>query len=203
MTNKTLLSAFLGLALAAGLSAVETGKPAPGFSLPGLAGKAVSLEQFKGKTVVLEWINPGCPFVKKHYDNSGNLPALQKQFVGKDLVWLAINSSAAGKEGHWAGAAEAQAYKDAQKAAMSDILLDADGTVGHLYGAKTTPHMYVIDPKGVLVYQGAIDSIASTKAKDIKKATNWVAQALGELKAGKAVSVSDTKPYGCSVKYAK
>ncbi len=186
---------------AGGLQAAEVGKAAPDFKLNGLGGKAVALSQFKGKTVVLEWVNEGCPFVKKHYHNSGNLPALQKKYTDKGVIWLSVASSAEGKEGYWASATEAQAFKDAQKASMTDILFDPDGSVGHAYGAKTTPHMYVIDRKGILVYAGAIDDKASTKAKDIPGSKNWVAQALDEVLAKKKVSVPETRPYGCSVKY--
>ncbi len=202
--KKTILNGLLGLALAAGLQAgIETGKPAPDFSLSDEQGKTVKLSDFKGKTVVLEWLNEGCPFVQKHYHDSGNLPALQKKYTDKKVVWLSIVSSAEGKQGYWATGEEARAFKAQQKAAMTHILKDADGAVGRAYGAKTTPHMFIIDAKGVLAYQGAIDDKASTKARDIPKAKNWVAQALDEILAKKPVSVSDTKPYGCSVKYAK
>lgn len=202
--KKTVLSALLGLALATGLhAAVETGKPAPDFTLSNEAGQAVKLSDYKGKTVVLEWLNEGCPFVQKHYHHSGNLPALQKKYTDKKVVWLSIVSSAEGKQGHWATGEEASAFKAEQKAAMTHILKDADGAVGTAYGAKTTPHMFIVDAKGTLAYQGAIDNKPSTKAKDIAGATNWVAQALDEIQAKKPVSVSDTKPYGCSVKYAK
>ena len=201
MKLKTL---FLAAALAAPLAlsaAVEIGKAAPDFKLTGDDGKAHSLADYKGKTVVLEWVNEGCPFVKKHYHQSGNMPALQKKYTDKGVVWLSIVSSGEGMQGHWASPAEAAEFKTAQKGAMTAILLDPEGTVGQAYGAKTTPHMYIVDKAGKLAYQGAIDNIASAKAKDIPKATNWVAQALDELAAGKAVSVSQTRSYGCSVKY--
>lgn len=202
--KKSILNGLLSLALAAGLHAgVETGKPAPDFTLADENGKAVKLSDYKGRTVVLEWLNEGCPFVQKHYHDSGNMPALQKKYTDKKVVWLSIVSSAEGKQGHWATGAEAAAFKADQKAAMTHILMDADGAVGTAYGAKTTPHMYIVDAKGVLAYQGAIDDKASTKAKDIAGAKNWVAQGLDELLAKKPVSVTDTKPYGCSVKYAK
>jgi peroxiredoxin len=200
----TILSGLLGLALAAGLQArVTTGDSAPDFSLPSHEGKSVKLSDFKGKTVVLEWINEGCPFVVKHYDSSGNLPKLQRKYSAKGVVWLGIVSSAEGEQGYWATGGEAKAWADKHQAGLSAILLDPEGTVGRAYGAKTTPHMYIIGKDGKLAYQGAIDSKASTKAKDIKGATNWVAQALDEVLADKPVSVTDTKPYGCSVKYKR
>jgi len=196
------IALLLGLGLAASLAALETGKPAPDFSLADENGKAVSLKQFKGKTVVLEWVNNGCPFVHKHYD-SGNMQALQKKHTAQGVVWLSICSNAQGKEGYWPDGAAAKAFKAAEKASMTAILRDPEGTVGHLYSAKTTPHLYIVDKKGILAYQGAIDDQPSTDPRDIPKARNWVEQALGELAAGKAVSVSDTKPYGCSVKYKR
>lgn len=196
---KKLISAAL-LALSLQAHALEIGKPAPDFKLPGLTAKTVSLAQYKGKTVVLEWVNEGCPFVRKHY-SGGNMQGLQKKYTDKGVVWLSIASSAEGKEGFWPSAAEAAAFKAAKKAAMTDILLDPDGSVGHAYGAKTTPHLFVINAKGTLVYQGAIDDKPSTNAADIAKSKNWVAQALDEVLAKKVVSVPETKPYGCSVKY--
>lgn len=179
---------------------MEIGKPAPDFKLPGLSAKTVSLSQYKGKTVVLEWLNEGCPFVRHYYDK-GNMQALQKKYTGKKVVWLSIVSSAAGHEGYFADAKAAAKFKADEKASMTDVLLDPAGTVGHAYGAKTTPHMFVIDAKGALVYQGAIDDKPSTNAADAANAKNWVAQALDEVLAKKAVSVPETKSYGCSVKY--
>lgn len=198
---KLILKLLLSLCFAGALQALETGKPAPDLSLIDADGNTQTLSQFKGKLVVLEWINEGCPFVRKHY--SGNMQALQRKSRARGSVWLSICSSAKGKQGYWATGAEANAFRQRSAAAMSAILLDPDGTVGHLYGAKTTPHMFVIDKAGILVYQGAIDNRPSTRANDIAGATNWVSQALDELAAGKSVSVSDTKPYGCSVKYKK
>jgi peroxiredoxin len=202
--KRTILNGLLGLALAAGLQAkVSTGDSAPDFSLPSHEGKTVKLSDYRGKTVVLEWINEGCPFVVKHYDKSGNLPKLQKKYTDKGVVWLGIVSSAEGEQGYWGTGEEAKAWADKHKAGLSAILFDPEGTVGQAYGAKTTPHMYIITKDGKLAYQGAIDNKASTKVKDIKEATNWVAQGLDEVLAGKPVSVSDTKPYGCGVKYKK
>ena len=197
---KPLLAAAL-LALSLPALAADNGKPAPAFEAKTAGGKTVKLADYKGKIVVLEWVNEGCPFVHKHYD-SGNMQALQKKYTARGVVWLSVASSAPGKQGYWADGAPALAFKKERAAHMSEILLDPAGTLGQAYGAKNTPHMFVIDAKGRLTYQGAIDSIASTDTKDIAKATNWVAQALDELLAGKPVSVGRTRPYGCGVKYA-
>lgn len=194
---KKLLSTLLLLAATA--QAVDNGKPAPDFSLPDLDGKARTLAEFKGKHVVLEWVNHGCPFVKKHYD-SDNMQALQKEFTGKGVVWLSICSSAEGKQGHMSAADWKKATAD-KGAAPTAVLIDADGKVGKLYGAKTTPHMYIVDPKGVLVYQGAIDDKDSYDKTDVQGSRNHVREALNESLAGKPVSKSSTTPYGCSVKY--
>ena len=176
----------------------EVGKPAPAFTLTDSNGKTHSLSDFAGKTVVLEWNNPECPFVKKHY--AGNMQGQQKDATGQDVVWLTINSGKAGKQGHMDGA-EAKAYLTKSNAAPTAYLLDADSATGVAYGAKTTPHMYVIDAKGTLQYMGAIDSVPSADVGDIADATQYVTQALTELKSGQPVSVASTQPYGCSVKY--
>ncbi|HVJ62827.1 MAG TPA: thioredoxin family protein [Tahibacter sp.] len=175
------------------------GDTAPAFTLTDSNGKARSLAEFKGKTVVLEWTNAECPFVKKHY-GSGNMQAQQKEAAGEGVVWLTINSGAPGKQGAVDGAG-ANAVIKTSGGAQSAYLLDPDGKVGHEYGAKTTPHMYVIDGEGKLRYMGGIDSIQSADQADVPKATQYVRQALAELKGGKAVSVSTSQPYGCSVKY--
>lgn len=189
----------LGTAITA--QAVEVGQPAPAFTLTDTQGKSHNLADFKGKTVVLEWINHGCPFVVKHY-SGGHMQALQKEYTGKGVVWLSICSSAAGKQG--AMSAEDWNKTNTEKgAAPSAVLLDTDGKVGQLYGAKTTPHMYLINAEGTLAYAGAIDSIKSTSSDDIPKATNYVKAGLDEILAGKPVSTPSTPPYGCSVKYAK
>jgi hypothetical protein len=200
--KKALFALFVGLFLAPKLPALETGKPAPDFKLKDQNGSPVSLSQYKGKTVVLEWVNSGCPFVGKHY-GSGHMQGLQRKHIANGVVWLSISSSAKGKEGYWATGEDAFAWRQAQHASMTAILLDPSGKVGKLFGAKTTPHMFIIDKSGKLVYQGAIDDKPSTDPKDLSTAKNWVDQALGEIAAGKPVSVSDTKAYGCSVKYAK
>jgi len=175
------------------------GKAAPDFSLKDTAGKTWNLKDQKGKVIVLEWFNHGCPFVKKHYD-SGNMQKLQKEYTGKGVVWVSINSSAPGKQGYAEGAAHAAVFKE-KKAAPSVVLVDSDGTVGHLYGAKTTPDMYVIDKSGKLVYSGAIDSKSTFDAGDIPSSENYVKKALDEVLGGKTVTTTNTKPYGCSVKY--
>jgi hypothetical protein len=195
---------FVALALAlacAGpvLAKAVVGEPAPDFTLTDSNGKSESLSQFKGKTVVLEWNNPDCPFVGKHY-KSGNMQKQQADATAAGIVWLTINSSATGKQGDLDGAG-ANAYVVKVGAKQTAYLLDPQGVAGHAYGARTTPHMYVIDPQGILRYMGGIDSIKSTDVDDIGKATQYVPQALGELKAGKAVSVPVSEPYGCSVKY--
>jgi Redoxin len=195
----SLLAAAMTMTIAPAVMAkAVVGQPAPAFSLTDSNGKARTLEEFKGKTVVLEWTNAGCPFVKKHY--TGNMQAQQKSATADGVVWLSINSGAAGKEGHVDGAG-ANAVIKSSGAAQSAYLLDASGEVGKQYGAKTTPHMYVIDAAGTLRYMGAIDSIQSADPADIPKATQYVSQALAELKSGKSVSVSTSQPYGCSVKY--
>jgi len=179
--------------------APKVGQPAPNFTATDINGKSRSLSEFKGKYVVLEWHNQGCPFVKKHYD-SGNMQKLQKELTAKGAVWLSIISSAPGAQGYVTPEQE-KAYLAEKKAAPSDVLFDPEGSVGHLYGAKTTPHMFVIDDKGVLVYAGAIDDRPSTEASDVATAKNFVRAAYEESSAGKPVSTTSTAPYGCGVKY--
>jgi peroxiredoxin len=200
------LIALLAATLAAfsfnlALASVENGKPAPDFTLTDLDGKAHKLSDFKGKVIVLEWNNPDCPFVKKHYEKSGNLPATQKAATADGVIWLTINSGATGKQGGDYTADQLKEYLAKNHAVPTAYLPDHDGKVGHLYGAKTTPHLYVINKEGVLVYQGAIDSIRSAEPADIAKATNYVNAALAAVKAGKPVEKASTEPYGCSVKY--
>jgi hypothetical protein len=180
-------------------AAATVGQPAPDFALQDTSGKTVRLSDFKGKHVVLEWTNPGCPFVRKHYE-SGNMPATQKDATSKGVVWLAINSTEKAS-GDYLEPAALAAWKQKHQAAPTAVLLDAEGTTGRAYGARTTPHMYIINPEGKLVYAGAIDSIASARAADIPKATNYVQQALAQALAGKPLSVATTAPYGCSIKY--
>lgn len=177
------------------------GKAAPDFTLTDIQGKSVKLSDYKGKYVVLEWTNYGCPFVAKHYD-SGNMQALQKKWTDKGVVWLSICSSAKGKEGSMS-AADWKTKSAEHKAAGTAILLDESGTVGKSYGAKTTPHMFVIDPSGTLIYKGAIDDKPTYKQADVKGAKNYVDAALTESMGGKPVSMNSTESYGCSVKYGK
>jgi hypothetical protein len=159
----------------------------------------VKLSDFRGKFVVLEWTNPECPYVRRHYD-SGNMPSLQKEVATKDVVWLAVNSSSP-SSGEFTTPENMAKWLAAKGAAPKATLIDQDGKVGRLYGARTTPHMYVIDPQGRLVYAGAIDDKRWASAAETKSAKNHVRAALGEAMTGKPVSVSATSPYGCSVKY--
>jgi hypothetical protein len=174
------------------------GQPAPAFSVTDISGKTVNLGDLKGRTVVLEWHNFNCPFVKKHY-NSGNMQALQQKY-GKDVVWVAVNSTNRAHPDYFDGPAIAAQLQKAA-ATPASYLIDEPGTMGRAYGARTTPHMYIIDPAGKLVYNGAIDDKRSSNPEDIKTSKNYVSAALDEMKAGKAVSVSSTTPYGCSVHY--
>ncbi|KNZ30665.1 MAG: alkyl hydroperoxide reductase [Methylibium sp. NZG] len=187
-----------GLAGAAGAATV--GAPAPDFQLKDATGKTVKLADFKGKHVVLEWTNPGCPFVVKHY-GSQNMQGLQKEFTAKNVVWLGVSSTAPGHSDYLAPAALTAKYK-AWGSAHSAMLMDDDGTVGRAYSARTTPHMYVIDPAGKLIYAGGIDDKRSSNPDDVKTAKNFVRAALTESMAGKAVTTPTAAPYGCSVKYA-
>ena len=179
--------------------AATVGQAAPDFSAPDLAGKAVKLSDYRGKFVVLEWTNPECPYVRRHYD-SGNMPSLQKEFAAKGVVWLAVNSSSP-ESGEFTPPEGMTKWVAAKGAAPTAVLIDKDGKVGRLYGARTTPHMYVIDPQGKLVYVGAIDDKRWANVEETKSAKNHVRAALGEAMAGKPVAVSATTPYGCSVKY--
>lgn len=191
------------VACATGSAAAQTavvGKAAPDFTLTDTNGKTHALSSYKGRHVVLEWVNFGCPFVAKHY-GSANMQKLQTAYMDKGVVWLAINSSAEGKQGYYTPA-EVNALLKEKASAPTAYLLDTDGKVGHLYGAKTTPHMYVIDPKGTLVYAGGIDDKPTTDVADVAGATNYVRAALDETLAGKPVTTAVSKPYGCSVKYA-
>ena len=198
---KNLLTAsVLALASVAACAAATVGQPAPTFSVVDTAGKAVNLADFKGRHVVLEWVNPECPFVMKHY-GSANMQGTQKAAAAKGVVWLAVNSTAADHSEYKSPAVLAQ-WMQAQKAAASATLMDADGRIGRAYGARTTPHMYIIDPQGKLVYAGGIDNKPSTNPADIPGATNHVKVALAESVAGKAVSQATTRPYGCSIKYS-
>ncbi len=185
--------------LGAAAQAATIGQAAPDFSLTDVNGKTVKLSDFKGKPVVLEWNNPGCPFVRKHY-GSGNIPALQKEFTGKGVAWLTINSTEDASSDYKTPPQLAR-WMAEQKAAPTAVLMDEEGTVGRAYSARVTPHMYLIDARGRLVYAGAIDSIPSARTADIERATNYVRQGLNELLAGKPVSVAQNQAYGCTIKY--
>jgi peroxiredoxin len=180
--------------------AARVGDAAPQFTATDSNGQPHKLADYKGKFVVLEWTNNGCPYTRKHYV-SGNMQALQKQWTGKGVVWLTILSSAPGQQGYMTAAQE-NSYLGAEHAAPTAAILDPQGTIGHLYAAKTTPHMYVIDPDGKLIYAGAIDDHATTDAGDVAASKNYVSAALSAALAGQPVATAYTRPYGCSVKYA-
>jgi peroxiredoxin len=197
-----LLTALVTIATSTALFAADSpavGTTAPDFSLTDSKGKTQTVSQYKGKYVVLEWFNPECPFVKKHY-GSGNMQKLQEEFTGKGIVWLTIDSSAPGLQGNLT-AEQANAKMAEWKTRQTALVLDPDGKAGRSYGAKNTPHMFVINPEGKIVYEGAIDSKATPNPADITSATNYVKVALDESLSGKAVSNANTKPYGCSIKY--
>jgi peroxiredoxin len=197
---KLFAATALTLASSLALANATVGQPAPTFTVTDTAGKAVSLADFKGKTVVLEWVNPGCPYVRKHYD-SANMQSTQKGATGKGVVWLSVNSTAQGHSDYKAPA-EMAAWMQSQKGAPTATLMDSDGKVGKAYGARTTPHMYVVDAKGTLVYAGGIDDKPSSNPADVKTANNFVNAALADIAAGKPVANATTRPYGCAVKYS-
>lgn len=200
LASLALAAACAWLAPLAAHAAATVGQSAPLFTLTDTGGRTVSLADFKGRHVVLEWINPGCPFVKKHYD-AGNMQATQKAAVDRGVVWLAINSTATTARDYMAPAALA-GWMGKHRAPVTATLMDADGKAGRAYGARTTPHMYVIDPQGRLIYAGAIDSRPTASIADIQGATNHVNQALADALAGRPVATPTTQPYGCTIKYA-
>jgi peroxiredoxin len=181
------------------MSAAKVGQPAPDFSGTASDGKSYHLADYRGKFVVLEWHNNGCPYTRKHY-NSGNMQNLQKQWTARGVVWFTVISSAPGKQGY-VNANDENTYMSKMGAAPTAALLDPTGSIGHLYDAKTTPQMIVINPQGVIVYDGAIDNRPTSDLKDIQGATNYVTLALEQSLAGKNVDAAATRPYGCSVKY--
>ncbi|MDO8277476.1 MAG: thioredoxin family protein [Burkholderiaceae bacterium] len=194
----------LALMVAGGLAvpahaAATVGQPAPNFRATDTNGRTHQLSDFRGKYLVLEWTNPGCPFVRKHYD-SRNMQALQKEFTAKNVVWLAVNSTETAAS-DYLPPAKLAAWMTGQGTVPTATLMDVEGTMGRAFGARTTPHMYIVDPQGRLVYAGGIDSIASSRMDDIKTATNHVRRSLSEALAGKPVSMATTPPYGCSIKY--
>lgn len=203
MKTKSILAILTSLVASAVFAAdvPPVGSAAPDFSAPDSKGKTHSLLQYKGKYVVLEWFNPECPFVKKHYTSS-NMQKLQQEYASKGVVWLSVDSSAPGTQGNLSPD-QAEKTMSELKTKSTALLLDQDGKVGRAYGAKNTPHMFVINPEGKIVYEGAIDSKATPNPSDIPSSTNYVKIALDESLAGKPVTTAQTKPYGCSVKYAK
>lgn len=194
------LTALVLATAALAANAVTVGQPAPDFTLTDVNGKAVSLADFKGKHVVLEWINPGCPFVQKHYV-SDNMQSIQRDAKAKGVVWLSINSTEPKHQDYLAPAKFVAKMNGEWKGASADILMDETGKVGMAYGAKTTPHMYVIDPAGKLVYAGGIDDKRSANPADVKIAKNYVRAALDDALAGRPVATATSAPYGCSIKY--
>ncbi len=203
------MSKYTALAAAAALTLVsfsvaeaapEVSQPAPGFTGVTAAGETVALEDLSGKYVILEWTNHLCPYVGKHY-GSGNMQALQQEMTGQEVVWLQVISSAPGTQGYVEGP-EAIQLNQERAAVPSDTLLDPEGRIGRDYAAKTTPHMYIIDPEGTLLYMGGIDSIPSSNPADIPEATNYVREAMTAIAAGDPVPNPITRAYGCSVKYA-
>ena len=194
------LATTLLLSTTCAFAAPEIGSPAPQFTVTDTNGNEVSTADLVGKTVVLEWTNHGCPYVKKHY-KSGNMQALQNEASNEEVVWLSIISSAEGKQGS-VSAEEANKLTTDRNAAPSHVVLDQEGTIGRAYDARTTPHMYIIDAEGKLAYMGGIDDKPTADPADIKDAQNYVRTALSEIKNGRAVSTPSSRPYGCSVKYA-
>jgi alkyl hydroperoxide reductase subunit AhpC len=199
--SSLLALAFVLTLCSVGSAAERVGQPAPDFTAVDSNGQTHSLSEYKGKYVVLEWHNNGCPFVRKHYE-SGNMQKLQKDWTSKGVVWLTVISSAPGQQGYVTGSEE-NAYMKQMGAAPTAALLDPKGTVGHLYGAKTSPHMFVVNPQGVLIYDGAIDDKPTTDKADVNGAKNYVNAALTSAMQGKPVDQTTTRPYGCSVKYAQ
>jgi peroxiredoxin len=198
--SKVLIGLLALVTIVPAAMAVRVGDAAPDFSGTDSKGQSHKLSEYHGKFVVLEWTNNGCPYTKKHYE-SGNMQSLQKQWTGKGVVWLTILSSAPGQQGYMTAAQE-NTYISLVHADPTAAILDPKGTIGHLYSAKTTPHMYVIDPAGKLVYEGAIDDHATTDTSDIPASKNYVSAALTSALAGQPVATAYTRPYGCSVKYA-
>jgi peroxiredoxin len=195
----SILTAPMPPAHAQSVSQARVGNPAPAFSLTDSNGRNVSLADYRGKTVVLEWTNHQCPYVGKHY-RGNNMQALQKKWTGQGVVWLSVISSAPGQDGY-VTPQQANALTTERGAAPSAVLFDPTGSVGHAYGARATPHMYVINGDGTIAYMGGIDDQPSARLEDLKIAKNFVDQALSEIAAGKPVSVSTSRAYGCSVKY--
>lgn len=203
-TISTLVSlAAISAAFFVGVRAApQVGQAAPDFSLTDINGNTHSLSDYRGRIVVVEWTNPECPFVRKHYEKSGNIPALQRSATADGVVWLTINSGHAGAQGDF-DKIEADAWMKSTGAAATAYFRDRDGKVGRSYDARTTPHIFIVDPAGTLVYAGGIDDIRSADAGDIPKAKNYVQAALADLKAGRPVATPTSRPYGCGVHYGR
>ncbi len=201
LSRSILLIAALALAAPAAYAAPVVGQPAPAFTAKDADGKTRSLSEFKGRTVVLEWTNDGCPYVQKHY-KSGNMQGLQKGAAKDGVIWLTLISSAPGKQGYLDGA-QARGWTAANDAGSTALLLDPAGQVGHAYAAKTTPHMYIVDKAGKLAYMGGIDDRPTADPASLKGAKNYVSAALSDIKAGRPVATAVSKPYGCTIKYAE
>ena len=202
MLRRSLLTTAAVAALSAATrsyAAPAVGQPAPDFTLTDTLGKTVHLSDYRGKLVVLEWVNPGCPYVRKHY-SSANMQGTQKETTAQGVVWLSINSTEKASYDYLAPPQLARWMVD-QKATPTLTLMDEEGKVGQAYGARTTPHMYIISPQGTLVYAGGIDSIASSRPEDVKLAVNYVKQGVRQALAGQPLSNATTRPYGCSIKY--
>jgi hypothetical protein len=202
MANRFLRSIIVVVAFLVTLStawAAKVNEPAPDFTATDSNGNVHKLSEYRGKFVVLEWTNRGCPYTQKHY-NSGNMQRLQKEWTSKGVIWLTVVSSAPGKQGYVTGTEE-NAYLKQVNAAPTAVLLDPTGQLGHLYDAKTTPHIFIINPQGTLIYNGAIDDRPTTDLADVNGAKNYVTAALDEATSGKPVSLATSSPYGCSVKY--
>lgn len=193
-------AAVSALFLSAQAAAPAVGQPAPNFTLTDIEGKTHSLSDYRGKVVVLEWVNPECPFVVKHYEGSKNIPATQKLATDAGAVWLTINSGHQGAQGDFAPAA-VKAWQKKTDSAPTAYFRDQDGKVGKLYDARHTPTLFIVNPEGLLVYSGGIDDINSTNVEDIPKATNFVKAAFSDIKAGRPIAKATSRPYGCSVKY--
>jgi len=203
MKQKLVGSFAVALTLVIGFTiarAARVREPAPDFTATDTNGQVHKLSDYHGKFVVLEWTNRGCPYTQKHY-NSGNMQRLQREWTSKGVIWLTIISSALGKQGYMTASQEND-YVKQENASPTAVLLDPTGAVGHLYDAKTTPHMFIINPQGMLVYNGAIDDRPTTDLADVTGAKNYVSLALEEAMSGKEVSIPTSRPYGCSVKYA-
>ena len=200
LSRSILFAAAIALAAPAAHAAPVVGQAAPAFTAKDADGKTRSLSEFNGKTVVLEWTNDGCPYVQKHY-KSGAMQGLQKSAAKDGVVWLTLISSAPGKQGYLEGA-QARGWKATNGAGSTALLLDPTGQVGHAYEAKTTPHMYIVDKTGKLVYMGGIDDKPTADPASLKGANNYVSAALSDIKAGRAVSTPVSKPYGCTIKYS-